>query len=306
MRECFRLVLLHNSRIGSVYGKRIPGLNVKKGLIIMENINEAIDIVIFAGQSNMSGRGNAAEATICDTNAGFEYKAVSNPTMLVPITEPFGLNEDKAGAIDDRDSKGRTKRRGSMVSAVVNEYYKRTKRQVAAVSASVGGTSTEKWKSNYINDAVARLDSAKAFLEENNILINHIFAVWCQGESDGDAGVSAQIYTENTLELFDRLKKHGAEKCFLIQIGHFNYIDYPDGSSGITAEERDRRYSEIRNAQAELCGNNEDFILAGSFEGHLKNMADEYHYNQAAYNEVGRAVGRVMADYIKNSDRTAQ
>lgn len=267
----------------------------------MENINEIVDIVIFAGQSNMSGRGNAAEATVCDANAGFEYKAVSNPTMLVPITEPFGLNEDKAGAIDDRDSGGGTRRRGSMVSSVVNEYYHQTKRQIAAVSASIGGTSTEAWKNNYINDAAERLDAAKAFLKKNNIRTGHIFAVWCQGETDGSAGVSAQTYTKNTLELFDKLKKHGVEKCFLVQIGHYNYINYPDSGTDITAEEYDKRYSVIRNAQTELCRSNDDFILAGSFEGHLKNMIDEYHYNQAAYNEVGKNVGKIMADYIKKN-----
>lgn len=261
--------------------------------------NKIIDIVIFAGQSNMSGRGNAAEATVCDTNAGFEYKSISNSSMLVPITEPFGLNEDKTGAIDDRDGKGGTKRHGSMVSSVVNEYYKQTKRQIVAISASVGGTSTEEWKNNYINDAVTRLDSTKTFLKNNNIHTGHIFVVWCQGESDGDANVSAQTYTKNTIELFDKFKKHGAEKCFLIQTGHFNYIDYPDGGIDITAKEYDRRYSVIRNAQTELCRSNDDFILAGSFKGHIENMIDEYHYNQNAYNEVGKTVGEAMADYVK-------
>lgn len=264
----------------------------------MENVNETVDVVIFAGQSNMSGRGSVAEATVCDRNAGFEYKPISSPTALVHITEPFGLGEDKPGGIDDRSRDGVTKRRGSMVSSVVDEYYKRTSRQIVAVSASIGGTTTAGWKSNYINDAVDRLDAAKKFLEDNHIHIGHVFVVWCQGESDGDKAVSASIYTRNTIELFDRFKSHGAEKCFMIQTGHYNYVDYPNGGKGVTAEEQDRRYGVIRDAQAELCGNNGDFILAGSFAGHINNMIDEYHYNQTAYNEVGRAVGGVMADNL--------
>ncbi len=265
------------------------------------NINNIVDIAVFAGQSNMSGRGNAAEAPYCGTDAGLEYKAVSNPAALVPITEPFGLNEDKAGAIDDRDGSGGTKRRGSLVSCAVNEYYRLTKRQTVAVSASVGGTSTEEWKKYYISDAAARLDMAVSFLNSINVSIGHIFVVWCQGETDGDLNVSADRYIKNTIELFEELKKHGAEKCFLIQTGHFNYIDYPDSGVGISALEHDRRYGVIRAAQEELCACNKDFILAGSFKGHIKNMIDEFHYNQTAYNEVGKNAGRIIAEFVNGS-----
>ncbi|MDO5396314.1 MAG: hypothetical protein Q4G33_00090 [bacterium] len=65
----------------------------------MIKVNKTVDVIVFAGQSNMSGRGNVANATLCDEKAGFEYKAVSNSEMLVPITEPFGFNEDKVGTI---------------------------------------------------------------------------------------------------------------------------------------------------------------------------------------------------------------
>ena len=90
-----------------------------------ENINDTVDVAVFAGQSNMSGRGTASDATVCDVNAGFEYKSVSNPTTLVPIQEPFSLNEDRENGIYDYNSDGTTKRTGSMVSSVVDEYYEK-------------------------------------------------------------------------------------------------------------------------------------------------------------------------------------
>lgn len=259
----------------------------------MIKVNKTIDVIMFAGQSNMSGRGNAENAAVRAENAGFEYKAVSNLEMLVPIVEPFGLNEDKAGAICDLNNDGTTKRSGSMVSSAVNEYYVKTKRQVIAVSASIGGTTTTEWKSKYIQDAVWRLDRAKAFLQKNDINIERIFVVWCQGESDGDANVAADIYTQNTIDLFNEFKQHGAQKCFLVQTGHYNYLGYPE--NGAT---HDEYYAVIRNAQAVLCENNDDFILAGSFEKHIADMIDQYHYNQHAYNEVGKSVGKVMAEWI--------
>ena len=209
-------------------------------------------------------RGSAAEATACEPEAGFEYKSVGSPEALVPIIEPFGLGEDKPGGIDDRDGRG--------------------------------GTSTAEWKERYIGDAVSRLDSARVFLKERGIRPGHIFVVWCQGETDGDKGVSAREYMENTRELFETFQRHGAEKCFLIQIGHFNYIDFPD-----QGREIDRRYGVIRDAQKTLCESDGDFIFAGSFQGQLENMADAYHYKQAAYNAVGKEAGGVMAEYVLSS-----
>lgn len=251
-----------------------------------DNVNDTVDIAVFAGQSNMSGRGNAADATVCDINAGFEYKSVSNPLTLVPIIEPFGLGEDRKGAIYDYNSDGTTKRMGSMVSAVVDEYYKQTGRQLVAVSASIGGTSTSEWKANYIQDAVKRLDDTKTFLAANKINAGRIFIVWCQGETDGDNNISADTYTANTKELFNNFKQHGAEKCFMIQIGH-----YRDGGT------MDTRYGVIRNAQAALCENDSDFVLAGSLEPYKNDMKDKYHYNQTTYNAVGKTVGENISKF---------
>lgn len=257
-----------------------------------ENISDMVDIAVFAGQSNMSGRGSAAEAVKCDIDAGFEYRAVSAPNALYPITEPFGLYEDKENGLTDRNADGSTKRSGSMVSAFVNEYYSQTGRQLVAVSASMGGTSSAEWRDKYIYDAVQRLDDAKNFLEKNGINTGRVFVVWSQGETDGDNNVSAQAYTENTLSVFDEFIRHGAEHIFMVGTGHFNYIKYP-GESGT-----DDRYAVIREAQRAICGSS-DVTMAASFEGYIENMIDRYHYNQSAYNEVGTAAASASAIYFE-------
>lgn len=259
---------------------------------------EHVDLIVFAGQSNMSGRGTAADAVICDSSAGYEYKAVSSPDELQPIREPFGLGEDKEGAIWDYDSDGSSKRTGSMVSAAVDVYHGLTGRRIVGVSASVGGSDTVQWKQLYLKDAVERLEKAKYFLAENSFIVERIFVVWCQGESDGDAGRSVEEYTANTREIFEAFRRHGAEKCFLVQIGHYNYAAYPDTEKDFAGRERELQYKVIRDAQAALCLADEYFIQAGSFEPHIGDMKDAYHYHQTAYDTVGRAVGAAMAEYV--------
>ncbi|MBQ3426581.1 MAG: hypothetical protein IJH37_05480 [Clostridia bacterium] len=255
---------------------------------------KSVDLIIFAGQSNMSGRGEASEAPECVT--GYEYKPISEPERLVPIREPFGLGEDKTGGLDDR-YEGGTKRSGSMVSAFVNEYYRVCARQIVAVSASKGGTNTIEWLDGLINDAVDRLDRAKEFLTENGIAIDNIFVIWCQGESDGDIKQTEEGYIKSTRRLFDMFKAHGAQKCFMVQIGHYNYIKYPDTAN------RDKYYKTIRIAQRKLCETDDDFILAASLEPHINEMKDGYHYHQSAYNAVGKAAGCKAGEYILNMDR---
>ena len=48
------------------------------------------DLILFAGQSNMAGRGEAEAAQPCPPSVGMEYRAVTAPDRLVPIAEPVG------------------------------------------------------------------------------------------------------------------------------------------------------------------------------------------------------------------------
>ncbi|MBQ6529905.1 MAG: hypothetical protein IJI39_03140 [Clostridia bacterium] len=273
-------------------------LETVKADTLPETINETVDLAVFAGQSNMAGRGSASEATACNVNAGFEFRAISDPHSLYAIAEPFGLNEDWVGGICDRNSDGTSKRgtkpenyTGSMVSSVVDEYYKQTGRQLVAVSAAVGGTTTDEWKEMYISDAVNRLDKAKAYLERNGVTVGRIFVVWCQGESDADNKVTAEVYTQNTKDLFAEFKAHGVEKCFMVQIGHYNY-----NRSG-ASQTMDANYGIIRDAQTALCESDNDFVLAATFEPYINDMKDLYHYNQPAYNAVGKTAADIIADF---------
>ena len=61
------------------------------------------DLILFAGQSNMAGRGKAEAAQKCPPSVGLEYRAVTAPDRLVPIEEPFGFAENRTGGIDGEE-----------------------------------------------------------------------------------------------------------------------------------------------------------------------------------------------------------
>lgn len=251
------------------------------------------DLILFAGQSNMAGRGEADQAQLCPETAGLEYRAVTAPDRLVPIREPFGWQENREGGIHDHDMKT-----GSLVSAFVNAYAGASGRKVVAVSASQGGTSTAQWLDTLAADAARRLADALEYLKKEKRAPAHVLVIWCQGETDGDHNVSGPEYRENFARIWAMLRQAGAEQCGLIQIGHFNYTAYatsPDGTDGRVA---DTQYGVIRQAQEELCRTMADVSLIGSFAPCLALMKDQFHYHQAAYEQVGRQAGEAMAALV--------
>lgn len=255
-----------------------------------------LDLILFAGQSNMAGRGDASQAPVPGPDMGWEYRPITAPGQLMPIREPVGRDENRTGGIDDGDKKS-----GGLVSAFVCEYHKRTGRQVVAVSASQGGTTSRQWTQILARDAAGRLKAARACLHAKGLAPDHVFVLWCQGESDGDQGIDAQRYTANFDAVWSTLRAAGAEHCFVISIGHFNLLRYPRGLYGLSGEQLDDRYSVIRSAQYELCRAREDVSLAADFEPCLPLMKDEFHYYQAAYNAAGAKAAVSMADYIEQN-----
>ena len=248
--------------------------------------NKKVDLVMFMGQSNMAGRGVASESVVVKEGHGYEFRAISDPTKLYPVVEPFGVNENNptSGVTDA----GRT---GSLVSAFINEYYKYRKTPIVGVSCSVGGTATSFWAPGNapLNDAIARHDTAKAWLEKNGYTIEHDYMVWLQGEGDAKAGISAEKYASNLTAIIEEMiNKTGIEFCAIIRIGHFK--------TSLT------RNKEIIYSQTNLCKTYDKAImvstlLAGCLGDQMKDLS---HYTQPVYNKVGADAGNNTAYYINN------
>ncbi len=241
------------------------------------------DVLLFMGQSNMAGRGDAEKAPEVIPGAAYEYRAVSKPSELVPLKEPFGIEENRLGGVWEPGWKT-----GSMAAAFVNACYRITGRPIVAVSCSKGGSSIEEWRveGSYYQDAVKRYEDCVNYLKSQNIGIHSISIVWCQGCTDGDLHTEKEVYKEKTLELFDGFLKLSVERIFLIQIG--NQRDEPD------------LYVPIQEAQAEMAEERENILMISQ---QFKTFADKglmkdlFHYKQEAYNLVGEEAGR-NAGYI--------
>lgn len=241
---------------------------------------------MFMGQSNMAGRGNAAEAPELTQGAGYEYRAVTAPDRLSVLQEPFGKNENNARGVTEPGMKT-----GSMVSAFVNACFAETGIPIVGVSCAKGGSSIAKWMPGtaYYTDAVERMKRCEKWLLGHDCHIRYKGMVWCQGCTDGDLRIPPDIYKANTAEFIESYcQKCDIDKCFLIQIGNH----------------RDDRslYVPIQQAQLELAEEKERIVLVSS---QLKTFADrglmkdEFHYLQRGYNLVGEDAGKNTGKYIK-------
>lgn len=267
----------------------------------------AYDIIMFAGQSNMAGRGISTSehpetAPTAVEGCGYEYRAISDPTKLYQIGEPFGYAENKSGGLNDG-----TYKTGSAVTAFVNAYYKNGGAPVIAVSASEGGTNLLEWVTGYesntgrLYDACERLRSCISYCESNRLAIRHVFVVWCQGETDakyiydGRDGFTMATYVERFETCQQAFLNAGAEKVLVIRIGKRG----PN-----PAEPGNLTYNAVIEKQTELAQTDTDLVMICADLAGLRArglMKDESHYYQVAYNEFGTYAGINAAVYASTS-----
>ena len=244
-----------------------------------------VDVILFMGQSNMAGRGEVENAPSLIDGAGYEYRAISAPNTLSPMVEPFGATESNPSGIDEGSAKT-----GSMVVAFTNAYYTHNGHvPVIGVSASKGGTKISEWQPNgaYLTDAINRLDSCVAYLNNNSYTIRHKYVLFCLGETDGDDGTTADTFKTLFDTMLDELLDNGIEKAFLVRIGNKNY-------------QQSTAYDVIMNCQTEIAQTEKDVVMASTdFAGmRARNlMKDMWHYYQEGYNEVGTFSGINVAIY---------
>jgi len=238
---------------------------------------KVVDLVIFAGQSNMSGGGgNAKAAPAVAAGTGYEFRYGSCPAGLYPVTEPFGIGS--VGKIADPPGL----RGGSLVSSFMNSYYSASHVPVMGFSASRGGTSIGFWQNSDVQSELSnKYDQIKSWCAANNVCIRRKYAVWLQGETDAIGNMDTTVYENGLKNVFTGLFSKGLERVFVIPIG--KYAGLP-GS-----------YDKVRAAQLELCATDSKFVLGSDALASLPEtyLADGCHYNQSALNTVGEQCGRM-------------
>lgn len=290
-----------NKRIASVNSKGkvtavkkgstiITAKRGKKQYQIKVYVKDEVDLIIFAGQSNMSGGGNAALAPTLIPGAGYEYRSVTAPKCLKNITEPFGKNEN-SGNLNDSGYK-----RGSLVSSFVNAYYKKTKVPVVALSATRIGSSTFFWKNSLCSETAKRYKKAAAYLKKRNVKIRHRYVVWLQGEAEGVYYVDGNTYISNTKDIEQYFRKNcKTERFFVIRIGRYFGSEYPSKTEA-------NLFDEIIRAQTKLALDNSNFVLVSVKAASLPQSyynEEGIHLNQTALNMIGKEAGENAAYYVK-------
>ena len=250
--------------------------------------NKDIDLIFFMGQSNMSGAGgDASAAPHVSEDAGMEFRAVSDPTKLYPITEPFGINENCPTGLHEYPGA----KKGSLVSAFVNEYHRRTGRKVIAVSISMGATDMTTWKTQgVIDDVKNRFDTTVTWLGNNGYTIGHLYALWLHGESDAIEGTNPEVYRTALDDIMRPLFIGGLQKVFIIMPGRT--IDYKD------------IFLDIINMQKKICAESGYYAVATTILTRVSTeyMKDQYHYNQHVLNMVGIDAARAVAYYTEHKE----
>ena len=244
---------------------------------------KTVDLVIFAGQSNMSGRGgNAAAAPGVPVDTGYEFRYGTCPTGMYPVTEPFGIYSN--GYLSDPPAL----RGGTLVSAFMNAYYRGTGVPALGFSAARGGSSIAYWQTAPVQAELSqKLDTIKAWCASNHIRIRRIYAVWLQGETDGVANIQKDAYLNGLSRVFAPLYAKGLNQVFVITIGQY---------AGLPGT-----YDKIIAAQIELCAQDPHFTLGSDALRTLPAtyLADGCHYNQSALNLVGTQCGTAAATYTR-------
>lgn len=255
--------------------------------------NMDVTVVLFVGQSNMAGRGD--DLTIApkvELNSGWEFRAISDPTKLYRIVEPFGKYENNPNGLNDLNKKGKPAKNGSMVSMVANVYFENTGTPIVGVSASKGGKKIHCFEpgTKMYADMEERLKSCLVYLECNGYNVEHIYMAWLQGEAD--TFTSTEQYEKSFRSIVDQLHDTcDVEMCFVSLVsGSYK----SDGSH-------------IRNALEDVCRDCDYCTLSSTsaqyfYESGLL-RSDEIHYKQEALNIVGEEMGTTMSEYTNSLKR---
>lgn len=244
-----------------------------------------VDLILFMGQSNMAGRGDDLSlAPPVKEGVGYEYRAVSAPDRLMPVSEPFGAEENNPAGVWEPGMKT-----GSMVSSFINACYKNTRVPVVGVSCSKGGSSILQWMPGtpFWLDAAERCERAKSWLSGNGYPVRSVSMAWCQGCTDGDQEMTAAEYKKNTALFFRSWLEFGVQQIFLIRIG--DQRDEP------------QLYEPVQEAQEELAKEISQVVMVSRGFKNLRKMGlmkDLYHYKQEGYNLIGAEAGAAAGRYL--------
>ena len=258
----------------------------KKKYTCNVQVHSTVDVIVFCGQSNMTGVGNAASAPKLTQGAGYAFNFITDRQNLKPIKEPFGKGQDDSYFANGDYC------RGSMVTAFANAYYKQTNTPIIAVPASCVGSGSVSWVDTRYKGVIQRVNAAVKLAKKKGLNVGHVYMVWMQGENDAFADMSASWHKENLTKMVKKIKKKTkVEKCMIVSIANYTL----DAEIG-------KNFRRIQKAQKSLCQKNKNFVLISTKATSLSSnyfREDGIHILQGGLNKIGTEAGRNAGKYAK-------
>lgn len=238
-----------------------------------------MDMLWFAGQSNMEGQTEGTPADCSPVEGVQEYKYQTR--SFVSLHHPAGedVPPNLFGANDGY---------GSLLPDFCRSYRKVRQVPVIAVHTAKGATTIDDWEpaGQLYQAAVSKL---KAALEDASEKPEHLYFVWLQGESDAVRGLSEEEYYQKLMAFKNALKSEcGVERFGIIRVGYF------------TCDGKDEP---IIAAQEKLVQDDSDFLMLTRVTGRLSrnpaylNPTAAGHYNNAAMTIIGTEAGAMLGNY---------
>ncbi|MBR1693373.1 MAG: hypothetical protein IJ711_11465 [Lachnospiraceae bacterium] len=256
----------------------ITARTAKKTCRCKITIHDTMDIIVFAGQSNMTNVGRASEAP--DVTPGTAYEAIPKSGKISHLVEPFGVGQKKTTA--KKSAQGAT-----LVSAFVNAYYKKAKTPVLAMNTAKGNTSIGQWSASYYKEIVTDVRAMEKLLRKKGLKKGNVYVVFYQGENDAMNSIVTTVYRKH-MELFmsNIQSECDVSRCFIIRISNdLNNLE---------------SYDKIAAVQTRICMEDPRFVMAatiGSSFGVSYYQGDGVHLTQKALNKVGEQAGRMTGTY---------
>ncbi|MBQ8683685.1 MAG: hypothetical protein IJ518_04120 [Clostridia bacterium] len=258
--------------------------------------HNVIDILIFAGQSNMAGATESIPYPNDPVKGAVEFRYLTN--MLQPLTHPVGevLGGDLLTGVN----------KGSPVPYTCDAYIKASGRQAVAIHVAQGATKIAEWLKGTDRYTLA-VDKIKAGIKlaKQHGKIGHIYCVWLQGESDAIDRTSKETYMQRLTQFKNDLKKDvGLEKFGIIEVGYFAYT--VDWLTDRTKEDAKQCDETIMQAQEELPKVDSDFVMLTqicktklSLDNAYENPLADGHYTNKGVAIIGEEAGKALAKLAK-------
>jgi len=271
--------------------------------IVRSKPAKSMDVIVFAGQSNMQGQSERLSENEVVRNA-YEYKWLSN--KIVPLRNPVGecirydgtegylleKNEDIPNWLKDHVLGAASYGFTNLVPSFCRAYIDQCESNVLAVHAAKGSTMISYWMPGTDGyRAIVEKTEAAIRKAKREHTVENVYFVWLQGESDAINGNTKEYYKEQITLLAQSLKKDLAiDKFAVIRVGCF------------TGDERDWQ---IIEAQDEVCEECEDFVMLTNIATQLNQKPEcmnpnvHGHYSAKGLEILGNAAGGALGKIKK-------